>query len=154
MKNHAEKHKDIARLDQASKFTHGWYARVRFNRKIHSKFFSDLKHGGRAASLLAAIAWRNTTEQELGKPRTDRSICTMCNTSTGVPGVWLNEKLSRYEVNWGTPQGKRGKTCVAILKYGKEMAFQIACEKRREKEEERISPSLRPQQCGGRKCGV
>lgn len=53
-KKQIKKHKDIARIDQVSKRTYGWYARVRFNGKILSKLFSDLKHGGRAASLLAA----------------------------------------------------------------------------------------------------
>lgn len=139
MKNPEEKHKDIARIDQASKNTHGWYVRVRFNRKIHSKLFSDLKHGGRAASLLAAIAWRDSKEKELGKPRTDRHIVTVSNTSTGVVGVRLNEKLNRYEVSWVTLPGKQRKASISILRYGKEKAFQIACEKRKEKEIERFS---------------
>ncbi|MEN8142257.1 MAG: hypothetical protein ABFQ82_01510 [Thermodesulfobacteriota bacterium] len=41
-----EKHKDVARIDQESKRTHGWYVRVRFKGKTHSKFFSDKKTGG------------------------------------------------------------------------------------------------------------
>lgn len=139
MKNQAEKHKDIARIDQASKQTYGWYVRVRFNGKTHSKLFSDLKHGGRAASLLAAIAWRDSTEKEIGKPRTDRNIVTMSKTNEGVVGVRLNEKLNRYEVSWVTLQGKQGKTTVSILKHGKEKAFKIAWERRKEKEAERLS---------------
>lgn len=138
MKNQAEKHKDIARIDQDSKRTYGWYVRVRFNGKTHSKFFPDLKLGGRAASLLAAIAWRDSTEKAIGKPRTDRNIVTMSNTSTGVVGVRFNEKLNRFDVSWVTPQGKNGKTTVSILKHGKEKAFQIACERRKQKEKERL----------------
>lgn len=140
MKNPGEKHKDIARIDQASKRTHGWYVRVRFNGTTHSKLFSDLKHGSRAASLVAAIAWRDSTEREIGKLRTDRNIVTVSNSSPGVVGVRLNEKLNRYEVSWVTLQGKQGKTTVSILKHGKEKAFQIACERRKEKEAERLSP--------------
>lgn len=139
MKNQAEKHKDIARVDQASKRTYGWYVRVRFNGKIHAKLFSDLKHGSRAASLRAAIAWRDSTEKEIGKPRTDRNIVTRSNTNAGVVGVRLNEKLNRYEVSWVTIQGKQGKTTVSILRHGKEKAFKIACERRKEKEAERLS---------------
>ena len=138
MKNQAEKHKDIVRVDQASKRTYGWYVRVRFNGKIHAKLFSDLKHGGRAASLLAAIAWRDFTEKEIGKPRTDRNIVTMSKTNAGIVGVRLNKKLNRYEVSWVTLQGKQGKTTVSILKHGKEKAFKIACERRKEKEAERL----------------
>ncbi len=31
-----EKHKDIARIDQETKRTHGWYVRVRFLGKTHA----------------------------------------------------------------------------------------------------------------------
>lgn len=138
MKNQAEKHKDIVRIDQDSKKTYGWYVRVRFNGKTHSKFFSDLKHGGRAASLRAAIAWRDSTEKEIGKPRTDRNIVTRSKTNTGVIGVRLNEKLNRYEVSWVTHQGKHGKTTVSTMKHGKEKAFKIACEIRQNHETQRL----------------
>ena len=36
-----EKHKDIARIDQDIKRTHGWYVRVRYLGKTYSKVFSD-----------------------------------------------------------------------------------------------------------------
>ena len=61
-----EKHKDIARIDQEIKRTHGWYVRVRFYGKTYSKFFSDRKCGGRYSSLLSALAWRDKTEIKLG----------------------------------------------------------------------------------------
>lgn len=139
MKNQAEKHKDIARIDQDSKKTYGWYVRVRFNGITNSKFFSDLKHGGRASSLLAAIAWRDFKEKKLGKPRTDRHIVSVSNTQTGMVGVRLNEKLNRYDVSWVKLDGKPGKSSVSILKHGKEKAFKIACELRNDKEKERLS---------------
>ena len=101
-----EKHKDIARIDQESKRTHGWYVRVRFQGKTHSKFFSDKKCGGRYSSLLAAIAWRDTTEKRLGKIRTNKHLVTVSNSGTGVVGVRLNEKFNRYEVSWVTKIGR------------------------------------------------
>ncbi len=133
-----EKHKDIARIDQESKRTHGWYVRVRFLGKTHSKFFSDGKCGGRYSSLLAALAWRNETEAKLGKIRTDKHIVTVSNTSTGVVGVRLNDKLHRYEVSWVDGEGKQGKTSVSINKHGKKAAFERACQIRKEKEAERL----------------
>ncbi|HKJ63909.1 MAG TPA: AP2 domain-containing protein, partial [Desulfopila sp.] len=90
-----EKHKDIARIDQESKRTHGWYVRVRFLGKTHSKFFSDKKCGGRYSSLLSAISWRDKTERRLGKIRTNKHMVTVSNSGTGVVGVRLNEKLNR-----------------------------------------------------------
>ncbi|MBU0485861.1 MAG: AP2 domain-containing protein [Proteobacteria bacterium] len=133
-----EKHKDIARIDQESKRTHGWYVRVRYFGKTHSKFFSDRKCGGRYSSLLAALAWRDETEIKLGKKRTDRHIVTVSNTKTGVVGVRLNDKLNRYEVSWVNPSGKQGKTSVSIKKHGKKNAFEKACDIRKIKEDQRL----------------
>ncbi len=133
-----EKHKDIARIDQETKRTHGWYVRVRFQGKTHSKFFSDRKCGGRYSSLLSAISWRDTTEKKLGKIRTNKHLVTVSNSGTGVVGVRLNEKFNRYEVSWVTTIGKQGKTSVSIRKHGKENAFIKACKIRQEKERTRL----------------
>ena len=133
------KHKDISRIDQESKRTHGWYVRVRYFGKTHSKFFSDGKCGGKYSSLLAAIAWRDEVEARIGKQRTDRHIVTVSNTQTGVVGVRLNDILNRYEVSWVKPDGKQGKTSVSIRKHGRKAAFAKACEIRKQKEAERLS---------------
>ncbi len=136
-----EKHKDIARIDQDSKRTHGWYVRVRFLGKTHSKFFSDKKCGGRYSSLLSAISWRDKIEKKIGKIRTNKHMVTVSNSSTGVVGVRLNEKLNRYEVSWVTQQGKQGKTSVSIKRHGKKSAFLKACSIRQEKERFRLESS-------------
>ncbi|OGQ87126.1 MAG: hypothetical protein A2512_01905 [Deltaproteobacteria bacterium RIFOXYD12_FULL_56_24] len=133
-----EKNKDVARIDQEDKRTHGWYVRVRFQGTTHSKFFSDGKCGGRYSSLLAALAWRDTTEKKIGKIRTDKHLVTVSNTTTGVVGVRFNEKLNRYEVSWVNRVGKQGKTSVSVNKNGKEKAFKMACEIRNLKEAERL----------------
>jgi hypothetical protein len=132
------KHKDISRIDQESKRTHGWYVRVRYFGTTHSKFFSDGKCGGKYSSLLAAIAWRDEVESRIGKQRTDRHIVTVSNTQTGVVGVRLNDVLNRYEVSWVKPDGKQGKTSVSIRKHGRKSAFSKACEIRKQKETERL----------------
>ena len=133
------KHKDISRIDQESKRTHGWYVRVRYFGQTHSKFFSDGKCGGKYSSLLAAITWRDEVEARIGKQRTDRHIVTVSNTQTGVVGVRLNDVLNRYEVSWVKPDGKQGKTSVSIRKHGRKAAFAKACEIRKQKEAERLS---------------
>ena len=74
-----KKHKDISRIDQPKKNHHGWYVRIRFEGKYHTKFFSDSKHGGSTQGLLKSIAWRNTTEVKLGKIRSDRYVTTRQN---------------------------------------------------------------------------
>ena len=134
-----ERHKDIARIDQETKRTHGWYVRVRFQGITHSKFFSDKKCGGRYSSLLSAIAWRDSTEKSLGKIRTNKHLVTVSNSGTGVVGVRLNTRFNRYEVSWVTTEGKQGKTSVSIRKHGKENAFIKACKIRQEKESVRLN---------------
>lgn len=133
-----QKQKDIARIDQDSKRTHGWYVRVRFQGTTHAKFFSDKKCGGQYSSLLSAIAWRDTTERRLGKIRTNKHLVTVSNSGTGVVGVRLNDSFNRYEVSWVTEEGKQGKTSVSIRKHGKEGAFLRACSIRKEKERIRL----------------
>lgn len=134
-----EKHKDIARIDQEEKRTHGWYVRVRYFGKTHSKFFSDRKCGGRYSSLLSALAWRDKIESKLGKQRTDKHIVTVSNSKTGVVGVRLNKKMNRYEVSWVTSTGKQGKTSVSVSRHGKDKAFKMACQVRKIKEAERLA---------------
>jgi hypothetical protein len=133
------KHKDIARIDQESKRTYGWYVRVNFQGKEHSKFFSDKKNGGKESALLAAITWRNNTRDKIGKPQTDRYIATIARNNTGIIGVYLNEKYNRYEVSWMNPDGRQGKTSVSIKKHGKAAALKLAIQKREEKNNERLA---------------
>jgi hypothetical protein len=127
-----EKYKNISRVDQESKLTHGWYARVNHQGRTISKFFSDKKHGGRASSLLLALDWRDSTTTTLDKLLPDGALADRQKTSTGVVGVRLNERCNRYEVSW-RKNGTQGGTSVSILKHGKKMAFEIACRIRQEK---------------------
>ena len=132
------KQKDIARIDQESKQTHGWYVRITFKGKQHSKFFSDKKNGGKNSSLLAAITWRDNTRTKIGKPQTDRRIVTVSNTPTGIVGVRLNEELQRYEISWVRPDGSQGKTSVSITKHGKKEALKLAIQKREEENSKKL----------------
>jgi len=97
------KQKGISRIDQESKGSHGWFGRVAFQKQVKSKFFSDKKHGGSDQALALAISWRDKTEKDLGKVRSNMRIDTVSRaksnkTKTGVIGVSFNEKCNRYEV--------------------------------------------------------
>ena len=132
------KRKDISRIDQDSKKTHGWYVRVVFQGKTHSKFFSDKKHGGKDSSLKVAITWRNHTRAKIGKSQSDKHIVTVAHNNTGIVGVILNEKLNRYEVNWVRPDGHQGKTSISIRKHGKVAALKLAIQKREVENQKRL----------------
>ena len=98
-----EKHKDIARIDQESKKTYGWYVRVRFVGKLYSKFFSDKKLAVAIQAFYQLYPGGIKPRKKLGKIRTNKHMVTVSNSETGVVGVRLNEKLNRYEVSWVTP---------------------------------------------------
>ena len=58
----------ICRIDQPSHRTHGFFARLQRRGKLHSAFFSDLKHGGKAAALAAAQEHQRKLAAKLGTP--------------------------------------------------------------------------------------
>lgn len=141
-------HKDISRIDQPQKRTHGWYVRVRFGGQTRSKFFSDEASGGRDEALGRAVEYRNRTEAELGKPRTDQVVVAASQRSnTGVIGVQRRVKKYTgkngevltsevFEVTWQAGRELKGKTSVSIAKYGEAEAFRRACAIRRKKEQQ------------------
>ena len=139
-------HKGVSRIDSPAKKMHGWYVRVRFDKKTRAKFVPDRLHGGKEAALERAVEQRDEFERELGKPRTDWVIVgSNPRNPDGVTGVRRAVKKYKgkdgtvyhnevYEVTWNAGREKRGKTSVSIRKYGEARAFRMACAIRREKE--------------------
>lgn len=143
-----KRHKSISRIDQPEKHTHGWYVRVHFQGKQIAKFVPDKQHGGKKKSLLAAIKFRDETEEQIGKPRTDRPVVARRpRRKSDVVGVRHVIKLTKtasgevrenpvYEVTWSPKPNVVQRTSVSIRKYGKREAFRRACEIRKQKEEQ------------------
>jgi AP2 domain len=139
-------YKGISRIDHAEKHTHGWYVRVCFDRKMHSKFFSDASNGGKEKALKKAVKYRNDLEKQLGKPRTDRIVVVSnSRNTTGVIGVQRTVKMAKlkdgadltgavYEVTWSPEPNVLRKTSFSIEKYGEEGAFRKAVELRQQME--------------------
>ena len=150
-----ERLKSISRIDQPHKRNHGWYVRVVFRRKIHSKFFSDACNGGRENALRRAVRYRNALEKSLGKPRTDRVIVGSSQRPGGIVGVvkklgyerQRNGSIKRvpiYEVTWCPEPCKVALTSVSINKHGQRRAFERACAIRRQKEREIYGSGFSP----------
>ncbi len=144
-------HKSISRIDIPKKKTHGWYVRVWFKGKMHSKFFSDTGHDTSTEALAAAVEYRDELEEQIGKPRTDRVVVTHSpRNRTGVMGVRRMFKRTGafmpatsaprysevYEVTWQYAPNKVRNTSFSIDKYGEVEAFRLACELRKLKERE------------------
>ena len=138
-----EKHRNICRIDSGN--THGWYARINWKKKQHSKMFSDLKSGGRASALLCAIAWRDRLKDELEMPNTELLVIGSTRSNSGVQGVYWVEKMARYDVSWRDAAGRAGHTSVSANKHGKEKAFKLACKIRTMKEDARIAGEIAPE---------
>jgi hypothetical protein len=127
------KFKGIARIDDPGKHGVGWYARVTFKGKTHSKYFADGAHGGKAKAFAKALEWRDAKEREVGKPRTDRVIqASRGRSSTGVMGVYRSR--DSYVVAWTPEPGVLRREFVNIHTYGKAEALRRAIELRRKRE--------------------
>ena len=77
----ATRHPGIARIDQPSTRTHGWFVRTGFYRlrkgtyaPRHRKFFGDVSHGGKRRALEAAKAYLATVSRKRPRKRRRRDL--------------------------------------------------------------------------------
>jgi hypothetical protein len=134
--------KGISRIDYPGSGT-GWFARVTFEGKTHSRYFADASHGGTDKALDKAVRWRNVKEKELGKPRTDRHLAAGGGrSSTGVPGVYRAK--NSFVVAWSPEPGNLVREFVSIREFGEEKALERAVALRRQREREVYGKSFAP----------
>ena len=126
------KAKGVSRIDEPGGHGVGWYARVKFRGKTHSKYFSDGVHKGTRNAFGKAVAWRNAKERELGKPRTDRVVPAGRRGSNRLVGVYRSK--NSYVVAWSPSPGTFRREFVSISRYGREEALRRAVDLRRRRE--------------------
>lgn len=130
--------KNITRVQDYKKRLDGYYVRIRWNKQDYSKFFS-VKQCSEEAALRDAIEWRNMTEAQIGKPRTERQVLGATKpTNTGIKGV---TRMVKYHYKKGKKVGKphtwlivtaldqHGKmlrTGISVDKHGEQKALEIA----------------------------
>lgn len=139
--------KSIARIDQerrykttkgkwASKTTRGWYVQVVWNKKAHTRFFSDQKFGGIRKALRAAMDWRDQTEAKLGKPSVHGTVLhpKLRGGRERQPGLCVTTKDGGpvYQLFWVDDEGNYGRTTISIRKWGKKGAKERALTLREE----------------------
>lgn len=146
MQSRKIKHKNLTRIDHPAKRTHGYFVRVQWKGERRAKFFSDGVHGDRLAALDAALQWRNDTERELGKPRTDQIVIGTSRSNTGILGVRRRKEngTEYFEATWVagvTKSGrtKLGRTRYSIARHGEKRALRMAIKARDQHERERYS---------------
>jgi hypothetical protein len=135
--------KGVTRIDDPGGHGVGWYARVVFQGKTHSKYFADGAHGGTRAALRKAVAWRDAQEKKVGKPRTNRLFpSTSTRSRTGIQGVYQSK--SSFVVAWSPAPGEIVREFVSISRYGKKEALRRAIKLRRTRELEVYGRAVGP----------
>jgi hypothetical protein len=110
-----------------------WYWVVSFSRdgKLRTKRFYDQRHGGDAAALAAAVAWRDA---ELAKapPLSLAEFCSKPrgNNTSGVTGVFFVTPARQQDGVWQARLKLRGGPTevksFSVRKFGNAGAFQMA----------------------------
>jgi hypothetical protein len=115
------RYRNITRFDYGN--THGYFVRLSWKHERRSKFFSDGKHGDRLAALAAAIAWRDRTAEELGKP--------LGKAPRKDIGIHRRVKDGRdvFEATW-YEDGRHRRTSFSVRKHGAKQARALAIEAR------------------------
>lgn len=130
------RYKGITRIDHPPKKTYGYNVRVRWKGTTYGKFFSDRKYGDRLAALAAAIEWRDATEKEIGKPRTEHPVVSVnSRNKTGFIGIRRRREGNHesFEANW-VLNGKVGRTRFSITRHGEKGALKLAMRARMQHE--------------------
>ncbi len=134
--------KNITRVRDPKKRIDGYYVRIQWKKQSYSTFFSLNEYDTEANALHRAIEWRNDTEDEIGKPRTERVICgirppTRC-TNIGEKGIQRVMKQHHkggkrvgkphpyYIVTAFDRTGTMRRTGISIEKHGEENALKLA----------------------------
>ena len=103
--------------------TRGWWVRIRRRNRMVQAFFSDGKHGGRAAALTKALRQRNRWLRSLPPPidprRTKPSLRVYRDVSSGHPA---------WRVHIRFPGGAVASTSRSIRRYGSGEAKRL-CER-------------------------
>ncbi|GAB4239292.1 MAG: hypothetical protein OHK005_00610 [Candidatus Methylacidiphilales bacterium] len=133
----------ISRIDSGN--THGWFVRAYRSGTTHSKFFSDLKHGGKAKALSLAQAYRDQLQAKLGPPapRSYRLMRVNRNNTTGIIGVSRTRRIGPdgtvrdyFTVSWRPEPNQPRNRSFSIQSLGEKKAFALARKFRREMERE------------------
>jgi hypothetical protein len=96
----------ISRIDQPSHRTHGFFVRLQRKGKIHTAFFTDKMHGGRAPALKAAQVYVRQLAAKLGAPvrmsRRARAEIRRRKGSSGIVGVQksVDRRFKRPRIYW------------------------------------------------------
>ena len=128
----------ICRIDQPEKHNHGFFVRVQRRGKIHSAFFTDFKHGGRAQALAAAQRHHRKLLKRF-KPMTRRRWAELLRRkgSSGVVGVQrlvdrrFEQPRTVWKATWSPKPYVVRRKEFSVRKFGARKARRLAIRARR-----------------------
>lgn len=134
--------RNIRRMDDASRGTHGWMVQVQRQKRITMKMFSDGLWGGKSKALVAARAWRDQQTEPLDEYAHElwqRNILRRNNRS-GLVGVARYERRPQpngriegqafWLASWTDENGASRKRKFSVKRWGERGARQQAIETR------------------------
>ena len=131
----------ISRIDQPEKHNHGFFVRVQRQGKIHSAFFTDFKHGGRAQALAAAQQYHRKLLAKLGPPKRRLrqwwAEIVRRRGRSGIHGVQkvVDRRFKRPRIYWKATWSPEPYTVrrrqFSARKFGNEEARRLAIRARR-----------------------
>ena len=127
--------KGITRIEYEGVSTRGWMVRITRAGVRKQQFFNDRTLGGKAKSLKAAKECYAEWAAAAAPIQTTRNQKTSRNSSgrVGVHMVrnvdprWVNAESFGYCASWVTEDGTRQNLSFAFRRYGKKMAWELAC---------------------------
>jgi len=139
--NHPSATPGVCRIDQPHKHNHGYFVRISRRGKVHSAFFTDKKHGGRALALAAAQAHYLKLREKLGMPRRrSRRWNAQIVRRRGRSGIFgVQRMIDRrvkpwrkcWRATWSPELGVVRSKQFSIRKHGEEKARRLAIRARR-----------------------
>ena len=107
-------HKNISRYKGDKRKGPGLQATVQWRKELRRQSFPDKDFDSPAGTLLAALEWRDATEIELGKPRTERRILSDLGVYRSVDYYGA----ASWVAQWSPAFGIARKKYYSIKKYG------------------------------------
>lgn len=133
--------RNISRVDSDTNRTYAWVVQVRRKNCVAKKMFSDGVYGGKRQALREAVHFHAQCMAEISRYEYQIWWRTLMrrNNKSGIPGVGRyesarNPKTGRRAVfwlaSWIDEYGKGRKRKFSVLRYGENLAKQLAIDER------------------------
>ena len=133
--------KGVTRIEYEGVSTRGWMVRITRAGVRKQQFFNDRALGGKSKALKAAKVCYAKWAAAAAPIQTTRDRKTSRNSSgrvgvhlvRNVDARWVNAESFGYCASWVLKDGTRQKLSFAWMRYGKKVAWELACLAREKK---------------------